>query len=399
MSKKRKRQNIKGNSSRNSSVGFLLSGDAYTTLCGDGYTSLDKNPEILTACRTIAELISSMTIHLMSNTDAGDIRIKNELSRKVDINPNRYMTRRTWMESIVMNMLLYGKGNSIVYPMTENGMLGDLLPIPPEQTNYIPDGYGYKVGINGKYYNPDDILHFVYKPNPSYPWKGQGTTVALKDVAANLKQAADTKNAFMSNKFQPSLIVKIDASVEEFSSVEGRKQLQDEYTEGVEQGKPWMIPGDMIDVQEIRPLTLSDLAINDSVTLDKKTVASIVGVPPFLLGVGTFNKDEWNNFISTKIKSITEEIEQELTRKLLINPNWYWKFNVQSLYSYDIKTISDVYSNLYVRGLFTGNEVRDKLGASPMEGLDELVLLENYIPLDKIGDQKKLIQEGDTDGN
>lgn len=42
---------------------------------------------------------------------------------------------------------------------------------------------------------------------------------------------------------------------------------------------------------------------------------------------------------------------------------------------------------------------RDKLGASPMEGLDELVLLENYIPLDKIGDQKKLIQEGDTDGN
>lgn len=34
-----------------------------------------------------------------------------------------------------------------------------------------------------------------------------------------------------------------------------------------------------------------------------------------------------------------------------------------------------------------------------MEGLDELVLLENYIPLDKIGDQKKLIQEGDTDGN
>lgn len=32
---------------------------------------------------------------------------------------------------------------------------------------------------------------------------------------------------------------------------------------------------------------------------------------------------------------------------------------------------------------------------SPREGLDELVMLENYLPTDKLGDQKKLIQDGD----
>ena len=32
------------------------------------------------------------------------------------------------------------------------------------------------------------------------------------------------------------------------------------------------------------------------------------------------------------------------------------------------------------------------------EGLDELVILENYIPLGMIGDQKKLIQGGEGDG-
>lgn len=64
---------------------------------------------------------------------------------------------------------------------------------------------------------------------------------------------------------------------------------------------------------------------------------------------------------------------------------------------WDLEKIADVYGGLSDRGIITGNEVRDKLGMSPLEGLDKPRILENYIPVDKIGKQKKLVQGGKDD--
>lgn len=373
------------------SAAFLCDLKNYDLLCTSGYMRLSENPEIISAINKISDLISNMTLHLMSNTENGDVRIKNELSRKIDISPNDYMTRKTFVAAIVRILLLEGKGNAFVFPETEHGYIRNLTVLQPGQISMIQDGYGYKVIVNGMECNPDELIHIVLNPDPDFPWKGVGYQAVLRDVAKTLKQASKTKRGFMESKWQPSIIVKVDGLTEEFSNKKARKQLLEQYIESSEAGEPWMIPSEQFSVEQVKPLSLTDIALPESVKLDKKTVAAILDVPAFLVGEGEFNESAWNNFINTRIRGICTAIEQEFTKKLLISPDWYFRFNVRSLYSYDIEKLSRVGDDNYTRGIMTGNEVRDWIGLSPKEGLDELVILENYIPVGMIGDQKKLL--------
>lgn len=373
----------------------FVPGSLFDEICTSGYTPLTKIPEVVSCARKIAELIGSATIHLMNNTEDGDERIVNNLSRLIDIEPMPNMTRSTWMEGIVMTLLLYGNGNAVVQPHTWQGYFQSLEPISADRVGFENLGYrDYRITIDGKAKDPKNLLHFVYNPDRTYLWKGTGITVALKDVLENLTQARKTEKAFMKSEYKPSIIVRVDAMIEEFSTPEGRQKLIDDYLKPSKEGAPWLIPAEQFDIQQVKPLTLADLAISDSVKLDKQMVAALFGVPAWVVGAGEYKKDEWNMFIQTKIMSMAKSIASEMTRKLILNPSWYLTFNVWSLMDYDLKAVSDVLLAGSDRGFVNGDEWRDRVHMNPA-GLKEYRVLENYIPWDMAGMQKKLMQGGE----
>lgn len=356
--------------------------------CPRGYRTLSKCPEIIAGVDKIASLIGSMTIHLYENTEQGDKVIKDEFSRILDVEPNSFMTRHNFVSWIVKTMYLEGRGNAVVKPTTEDGYLRSLEPVAPSSVSF--DDTIYLLNINGKTTFPTDVLHFVLNPNADKPWRGDGFTVQLRDVCETLTQASETRKDFLSNKIMPSVIVNVQSDAEELASADMREKMSEQYLKQNRKGEPWIIPADIMQVQQIKPLTLADIAINDAIQLDKKQVATLLGIPTFVLGEGSFNRDEWNNFISTQIMSIAQIIQQELTRKLIYSHERYIAFSPRSLMAYSMTELASVGCQLYERGMMTGNEVRDWMGLSPKADLDGLSMLENYIPANMIGEQKKL---------
>lgn len=362
--------------------------------CG-GYTSLAHSPEIVTAVDRIAALMGAMPIHVFRNGEKADLREDNPIARLVDIRPNAIQTRAIWMRWIIRTLYLDGNGNAVVAPLTDGGRLRALEPVPAMYAAYYPVGlWSYRIAINGQPYDPETLLHFTLNPGRLYPWLGEGPRVIVSDVANNLKQATATEKGFMESKWKPSIIVKVDALTEEFSGPEGRKRLLDSYVTNSEEGQPWIIPAEAFDVQTVKPLTLSDLALADFVELDKRTVASILGVPPFVLGVGEFKRDAWNNFISTTLMPLADAIAQELTRKLLGDGDLYFRFNPRALLDYDLTELIKSGVELVDRAAMRRNELRDWVGLPYDEDMDELLMLENYLPTDRLGDQKKLNEGG-----
>ncbi len=368
----------------------LVTPDVWKLFLSEGYTPLWNCPEVEMCVDAIADAVSSMTVKLMANTEKGDRRVRNGLSRRIDISPNPLYTRKLFFHNIVKTMLTTGDGNCVVVPeYTADGRLERLTPLKPSQTTFRDIPGGYEIHYGEAVFRPDEVLHFRMNPDTERPYIGTGTRITLRNAVECIGQANRTKKALQSSPV-PSLLVRVDGLSGELQDKDGRKKLLNRYVDATENGQPWIVAAETMEITTVKPLTLADLAVKDNLELDKKTVAGIFRVPPFMVGVGTYDKEAYKHFITVVVMGIAQYIQQELTAKLLWSEDMYFCFNPRSLYNYDITELVNGGKELLDRMAMRRNEMRDWIGLEWDEEMEELLGLENYIPVNKLGDQKKL---------
>ena len=207
--------------------------------------------------------------------------------------PNAYQNRKAFVYTIVSTLLTVGNGNCVVVPRFDaDGNLLSLMPARPSSVMFddLPDG-GYKIRVGQTVYSPDEVLHFAINPDPERPWVGRGRSVSLSSIVDCIDQANATKTALQKSP-APSIVMKVDGLTEDLSSRDGRQKMIDRFVDSNDRGVPWIIPAETMELQQIKPLTVSDLAIKENLELDIKRIAGIYRVPAFMVGVGGFNREE-----------------------------------------------------------------------------------------------------------
>lgn len=360
------------------------------SLIPEGYIRITDNEEIKKCTHIIADLVSNMTIMLMLNGKNGDIRIKDELAKKIDVNPHKYLSRKNFIYRLVKEMI--DSGNCVVYPHYNGDYLDNLSFMPGCSFIANQNGIGYNITYSSKIYNPYDVLHFLLNPSINEPFRGLGAMPFLRQTINDIAQEQNTKTGFLKSKWKPSIIVTVNSDIEDLQDKDKRSKILNSYTETTEAGEPWLIPSGEVDVKTINPLTLKDLAILEGMTFDIRKVARAFGIPPFMLGIDKFDREEYNNFISTVIMSYAQIIQQELTCKLLIAGDRYFKFNPKSLMQYSLAEKEAFVRGMVSSGMLNRNEGRNEFDYSPVddEGMNDYIVLENYIPVSKVADQEKL---------
>jgi HK97 family phage portal protein len=336
----------------------------------------------------------------------------------LNVQPNQYMSKFTFMKQLVTYMLL--QGNAFVY--IDRNKKGEVLALTLLNSDYVQMVYmpakgeiipyttnlaitsgdiGYKDTLTGKIYDKSQIIHILNYSIDGY--YGQST---LSFAATQLGIAYDTDQhsgnffkggANLAGILRPLAGVNITAGKAKQAKSDFISALSSDL--GGQSNSIVVLDSGL----EYQPITVSP---KDSQMIENKQfnvidICRFFNVPPSLAfsETGKFSTAEQQqiDYLTNCLQPVIEKLENEFFRKLYLPSEWNFKdlkFDVENLIRLDATTKANVMVQLHSVGGYTTNEIREKLNATyPVAGGNRAFVQVNLQPTDN------LISENPTNTN
>lgn len=413
------------------------SAETEVTTYGDGAEKLlewlgidSKNTKAInevtyyTCLKLLAETIGKMPIKYYQRTKVGRIRAQpTAMTRLMSVRPNPYMTPTTMWTTTEMNCQHYGNGYIwIRRAFTPSTYGGEYKPLDmwPMQSNCVTV-YMDDVGVFGD----EGKLYYAYvdpKTGKSYMFPsedvihvrtwysldgitGQPVRKILKDTIEGMSAGQDVMNSQYKHGLSAAMAMQYLGDLSDGKRSQLAKKFADALSGPKNAGRVVPVPIGLT----LTPLNISmaDAQFAELRKASALQIAAAFGIKPNM--INNYDKSSYASseqqaldfLVGTaliRIKQYEEEIDAKTLEPREAAENYFYKFNEKVILRADSKTQMETLKDGVNNGIYKPNDARDYLDLPWDPAGDKLIVNGNYIPLEMVGQQYGISQEGGQNG-
>ena len=350
---------------------------------------------IYSCVNILSESLASLPLSVYEKTTKGEKNynkkaLKHPLYNLLHDEPNDDMTSFTWIQVVMIHLLLRGNHYSQII-RNNAGHITGIYPLDPEKMKVVRlesgrIGYIYRHDSYGEVALENmEVLHFIGMTldgiigiSPiEYNRNTIGSSIAMEEFGATLfKNGANPSGVVSGSKV---------GSMSDIAFDRFRKSFKENHQGLMNTGKPLILE----DGFTFTPITISnrDGQYLENRKFSKAEEAAMYRIPLHMineLDKASFSNIEHQSmqFVVDAIRPWAVRIEKEIKRKCLTTKEkitHYIKFNLGALLRGDTKSRYEGYESAITKGCWmTRNEARELEDLNPIDGLDEMIIPLNF---------------------
>jgi HK97 family phage portal protein len=302
--------------------------------------------------------------------------------------PNPNYSGATMLKAFAYYWIVYGnvylgKRRSLDGRLRELYLLDSeqVTPRWPEDGSEFISHYEMRVEGEPTRVEKSDIIHFRYGLDPRNHRLGMSPLRALYEEILADEAAIDYSRTVLTNAGTPpyTLSPAPNADADYTTDAETLKSELRARTTGALRGEPLVLSAP-VQVQNITGFKPSEMALEEMHDLPEERIASVLGIPPLVLGFGfddhatysnyqTALQAAWQTYVIPTLKLFASEITAQLLPEFDYRAGEWCEFDTAEIWALqeDEKGIAEREVLKYNAGITTLNESREAMGLDPIE--------------------------------